>query len=803
MLWKKIAAVWVLGCGIGLLSAFAAEQERDDQKLPANKAAAQKPQPKKTGFFNQIGGFLGIASEDEKKPEPPKSPTPAHKTPARPSLHDKTEARAGSVLDSAPRAEKPATTTPSTAQNLKTRATTYPKADATDARTGPLTDADRESLYQRMNALRQSPFGDSAKKEAGKPTAAKTASTNKPTATPTVAPTTASTPKTQPTSEYVPYVGRERSDTLDRPLGTPIASRPVKTEPAPIEPKPIAPAITKVADTKSAEPKEVKQEEIKPVAKNAIRPDSRGLLVTRQSPQLSSETVGPRKIIVGKASAFEVMIQNSGEVAAEELTVFVELPAWADVAEAEGSTGTTQMAALTDARQVHWKIGSLSAKSRERLVLKITPRENRAFDLGVRWDFRQNTSQASIEVQEPKLAVRMEGPREVQYGRKEVYRIKVSNTGNGDAENVAIKLQPIGAGENVTVPHDFGAIAPGEEKSIDIEIVARQAGVFTMKVDAQCDGGARAQMAEQVTVRRAGLQLDAEGPKLQYADTAGTFRIRATNPGTATAKQIALSATLPSGAKFVSATDGGEYHAASNQVRWKIDSLAVTAQKMVELKCTFAQGGENRVEINGTADDDLRTAASVATRVETMAELALDVVNPPRPVSLGDQAVYELKIVNRGTKAAENIEIVAFFSQGIEPISVKGAAGQLGAGQVTFSPISSLAAGKELRISINAQAQQPGSHLFRVELNCRAASTRLVREETTLFYAADGNAPPAEQKQAAAAMTPIPIQVVPAPVRIAERQSPPADPLPSVLPSPVNEPASLPPHHNAVPIGPR
>ena len=54
-----------------------------------------------------------------------------------------------------------------------------------------------------------------------------------------------------------------------------------------------------------------------------------GLLAAHKGPLLSVETLGPRKIIVGKESTYEVLLLNSGEVAAEELIVFVSLPDWA------------------------------------------------------------------------------------------------------------------------------------------------------------------------------------------------------------------------------------------------------------------------------------------------------------------------------------------------------------------------------------------------------------------------------------------------------------------------------------------
>ena len=64
------------------------------------------------------------------------------------------------------------------------------------------------------------------------------------------------------------------------------------------------------------------------------------LLFTRNGPVLAVETLGPRKIAVGKESTYEVSIVNTGEVAPDDLLVFVSLPDWAEVLATEATTGS-------------------------------------------------------------------------------------------------------------------------------------------------------------------------------------------------------------------------------------------------------------------------------------------------------------------------------------------------------------------------------------------------------------------------------------------------------------------------------
>ncbi len=80
--------------------------------------------------------------------------------------------------------------------------------------------------------------------------------------------------------------------------------------------------------------------------------------------------------------------------------------------------------------------------------------------------------------------------------------------------------------------------------------------------------------------------------------------------------------------------------------------------------------------------------------------------------------IYEVHIRNRGTKAAENVDVAGFFSNGIEPINAQGAPNQIAPGQIVFRPIATIAAGSEAVLRIKARADQAGNHVFRTEVSC-------------------------------------------------------------------------------------
>jgi uncharacterized repeat protein (TIGR01451 family) len=323
------------------------------------------------------------------------------------------------------------------------------------------------------------------------------------------------------------------------------------------------------------------------------------------------------------------------------------------------------------------------------------------------------------------------------YGQSKVYKLTLSNPGNGDAENVMVSLSPIGRAGDGTASHRLGTIRAGENKTIEVELTARQAGALTIKAQAFADGGVRAEIAEQVLVRRANLKVEVVGSKVKYAGTTSTYQVRVSNTGNAPADKVQVAAMLPLEAKFVSANNGGRYEAEQAKVVWAAGTLQPGADRQFEMQCTLQAPGENRLQIVAMGERDLSGSAMSATRVEALADLKLEVRDPQGPMPVGEDAVYEVIVRNRGTKAAEGVDLVVFFSEGLEATAVQGGSHDIGHGQVMFKPISSIAAGSEAVMRIHAKADRGGNHVFRAEVVCKSLKTKLAAEETTHFYGDD------------------------------------------------------------------
>ncbi len=475
-----------------------------------------------------------------------------------------------------------------------------------------------------------------------------------------------------------------------------------------------------------------------------------GVLFTGQGPVLSVETLGPRRITVGKESTYEVTIRNSGRVGADQVVVMIQFPKWAELRGNEPSQGAVSSPPPgAEGAGLRWAIGRLEAGERERLALRIVPRESRPLDLAVNWGYTPTGSQTVIEVQEPKLDLRLEGPGEVLFGESQVFSLEVANSGTGPAENVEISLSPTGTQKNTPVAHKLGTVAAGEKKRIEVELTAREAGSLTIEVAARGDAGVEARLTRQVAVRRPALEVALEAPKLQFVGTEVAWQIRVSNPGSAPAKNVVVTAKMPPEVEYVASTAGGKTAGDGTVVTWALDRLDAAAQQTLGVTCKLARPGESRLKAAASAAGDLTASGEAAIRVEAIADLTLDVVDPSGPVAMDTEATYQVRVQNRGTEGAEEVEVVAYFSEGIEPTTVQGGSHETGPGQVLFDTIPSLGAGQDVTFQIKAKAAAPGNHVCRVEVYSKPLGTRLVSEETTYFYGSPSAADQAPNSQSA------------------------------------------------------
>ncbi|MEM8946028.1 MAG: hypothetical protein AAGD11_12700, partial [Planctomycetota bacterium] len=475
--------------------------------------------------------------------------------------------------------------------------------------------------------------------------------------------------------------------------------------------------------------------EAAPAAQTFARPQT-GILQTTQQPVIVSHVEGPRSILVGREATYQVTLENTSSTAAKNVAAEISVPEWAELVDAMSTSGVVERSgngAITGA--LEWKLSDLPARASQALRLRLIPRSGRPLQLGVRWSQAPVQSQAVVEVQEPKLELAISGPQEVRFGKPQRYRLTLRNPGTGTTEGVSLRLVPPGGDENSATTQQIGSLKAGEVRDIDLELTAREAGELLIRADAVADGGLNAETTKTVLCRKPELKVDWRGPDKKYAGTVAAYYFRVSNPGTAATDPVDMSVKLPAGTEFISASEGFSVDATTGVINWSLAALDAGEEQFMQLRCKIARPGANDFLVSANCNDsDLQDSKAFQTEVVALADLKLEVSDPQGPLPLGESVVYEIRVRNRGTTGAEHINIVGLFSEGIDPTTVEGAQYTVRDGRVSFHPIKSLPAGREVVLRIHAEANQAGTHIFRTEVTCPKLDIKLAAEETTRFF---------------------------------------------------------------------
>jgi len=440
--------------------------------------------------------------------------------------------------------------------------------------------------------------------------------------------------------------------------------------------------------------------------------------------------------MIGREATYQVTLENTSNIPASDLSAEINVPEWAELVDAMSTSGVVKRSEQgANAGALEWKLSKLAPRSSQALRLRLIPRSGRPLQLGVRWSQAPVETQAIVEVQEPKLELAISGPKEVRYGKAQRYRLTLRNPGTGLTEHVSLRLIPPGGDAQSATTQKIGDLKPGEVKDIDLELTAREAGELLIQADAFADGGLKAKTTKTVLCRKPELKVDWRGPDKKYAGTVAAYYFRVRNPGTAATEPVDMSIKLPAGAEFVSASEGYSIDTTTGVVSWRLATIDVGEEQFMQLRCKIVRPGKNDFElIAKTGDGELTDSKAFQTDVIALADLKLEVTDPQGPLPMGEEVVYEIRVRNRGTTSAENINIVGLFSEGIDPTTVEGAQFTLRDGRVSFHPIKSLPAGRELVLRIHAKASQVGTHIFRTEVMCPELDIKLAVEETTRFF---------------------------------------------------------------------
>lgn len=441
------------------------------------------------------------------------------------------------------------------------------------------------------------------------------------------------------------------------------------------------------------------------------RPGER-LLEGPQSPAITVHKLAPPEIQVGKKCTFAIRVKNNGQRTAQQVIIRDEVPMGTEL------VGTAPRASVSGG-QVQWDLGTLSAGEERIVEMELLPTDEGELGSVATVTFAAHAS-AKARCTKPELEMRLASKPRVMVGQQHLVQIEISNPGSGDATNVML-LQSLPEGVSheagAALEFEVGTLRAGETRKLDLVLNAEQAGIIDNTMTARADANLQAAASVQFEIIAPALALTVDGPKRKYLERPATFVVRVDNPGTASAQDVQLVAELPKGLQYVNANNLGEYDQATHSVYWSLAELPANEQGVVEVTALPIAPGEHTIRAATKARQGLEDRAERSLSVEGMAALTFETRALENLIEIGGETVIEIRVTNRGSKAASNVQVAVLMPPGLQAVDAKGDSQHAVQGnQVNFAPVVQLAPGAEAIFHVTARGEAPGDQRAKVRV---------------------------------------------------------------------------------------
>lgn len=451
----------------------------------------------------------------------------------------------------------------------------------------------------------------------------------------------------------------------------------------------------------------------------------------QQTPTLIVEKIAPTEIQVGKPAEFTVHVRNTGRVDAHDVVVYDTIPQGTRLVE------TKPPATRATDGSLKFQLGTIQPGQEAIATIELMPLVEGEIGSVASVTFQAEVSVRTVATK-PILVIEHNGPKIALVGEEIPLTITISNPGTGTATGVILEEDvpegvehPAGS----SLEFEVGDLKPGESRELDLILTATKAGSVENIIRARADANILVEDRQQFEVVAPQLQVSMKGPTRRYLERQATYTIAVANPGTAAAHQIELVAHLPKGMKFVETNNQGEYDPSQHAIYWSLEELPPAQMGSVKLTTVPIEIGEQRMRIESRADMGLTDAHEHSVSVDGVSSLFFEVADSADPIEVGKETLYEIRLVNEGSKVATNVSLIASVPNQMQVLNGDGPTrGTIEGQHIQFQPLTQLEPGGEQLYRIQVQGIGAGDHRIRVQVASDDMATPVTREESTRVY---------------------------------------------------------------------
>jgi uncharacterized repeat protein (TIGR01451 family) len=340
----------------------------------------------------------------------------------------------------------------------------------------------------------------------------------------------------------------------------------------------------------------------------------------------------------------------------------------------------------------------------------------------------------SLLCAKPLLVCEKCGPEEVCPGDPIHYTITVTNRGSTAAEDVVVTdTLPLEVEHSSclnTLQYKLGCLAPCESKTINICATAIKRGraCNTAVVTACNADSVSCQWCTEI--RCCQVEIEKVGPREVMIGQNADYQITVTNTGDVNLTEVVVTDNAPSATSIVAA-EGATIN--GNQAVWRLRELRPGDQATFNITLTTCTPGcfTNRVAVDNC--QQCRACAETTTRWKGRPAYNICVVNSRDPICIGEHTIYTISLINQGSEADSNVNVVARFPSELRPVSASGdSPGEVSGNTVTFRPFNHIRPRQTLTYRVDAEGVASGDGRVVIEVSSDTITTPITQQESTI-----------------------------------------------------------------------
>ncbi|QDU38895.1 Large cysteine-rich periplasmic protein OmcB precursor [Maioricimonas rarisocia] len=509
-------------------------------------------------------------------------------------------------------------------------------------------------------------------------------------------------------------------------------AEPESTQPEPVQPQPAQPEPSSIPLT--SEPVERSNPPSRPDAMELVGdavPD-RTAPAGPQQPELKIEKIAPPQAILGEPVIYEILIRNVGDSAAQDVIVEDRIPRGATL------TGTKPRAELID-RRLTWRLGSIKPGQEESIKIRVIPTEPGEIGSVATVRFVAAVT-ASTVITSPKIDIAIHGPRELVVGEPATFRFKLTNNGSADADKVYVRnVLPIGLSHEGgrDLEYEIGKLPAGKSREVELTVTAVQTGEFQNQAMGIIGTSSKCEATIPVRVIDSRLSIKRTGPARRFVGRPATYETVVTNHSAQTLRNITVDEELPTGLEPAGLPEGGRYDAAKRKNTWMIGQLEPGQSQTFQSKLLATQTGrlQTYVSVSDAAGNRAEATSELeAAGVSSLTVDVLDTSHDGRPIPVGEQVSLRLKVRNRGSAEANNVQVVFELPDELEFVTANGPVDFEQDGQsVRFAVVEQLGVDEESEFDVVLSASREGTTRVKAKLSS-AEQGLIIQDQPVRIY---------------------------------------------------------------------